>query len=261
MTTKFETRSNPATSNLDIKDPTTGQWVQAIAKLRTAGGDEVKLIPEQYQLIKDIASALSPLSQIAKTVSDSQASNQAISTQLNQLQQLLSTLSNSNTLIRNDLNSIAAAIATAIESLNQSSQATTSLASRLNSLPQSLINIEGAIANLSTILELIKTQTSRSAATSKFSAVCLLDTVDTEKSVQLPDGTKTLYFSGRKNDLGQSFSIRHALKAGEVTNIATGKYETLWAYSEFTQSDLFLNGATLYLASSSAIAVEVHAWY
>lgn len=261
MPTKFETRSNPATSNLDIKDPTTGEWVQAVAKLRTAGGDEMKLIPEQLHLIEQIKNAIAPISQIAKTVADSQAGNQAIATQLDQLQELLSSLSNSNTLIRNDLNSIAAAISTAIASLNQSSQATTALANTMNSLPQSLIDIQGAIANLKTIPDLIKTQTDKFVATSKFSTLCPLDTVNTEKTVPLPDGTKILYFSGRKNDLGQSFNIRHAMKAGEVSNISTGKYETLWAYSEFRESNLLLNSTTLYLASSSVITVEIHAWY
>lgn len=259
MATKFETRSNPATSNLDVKDPTTGEWVQAIAKLRTAGGDDVKLIPEQLQLIEQIKSALSPLSQIAKTIQQSEVNNRDITDQLEEIQVALSALGDSNTSIGNELNAIAASISTVTEALNRSAEATTSLSNRLSGVPQSLVAIESAIADLATMPELIKKQTENAVATTKFSTTVSLE-ANKEAAVPLPGGTKTLYFSVRKNELGQSFDLRHAMKAGEV-NIAAGKYETLWAYSEFRETGLLLNDAILYLAISSPSVVEVHAWY
>lgn len=259
MATRFETRSNPATSNLDIKDPTTGEWVQAIAKLRTAGGDEVKLIPEQLQIIEQIRSALSPLSQIARTVQQSEVSGRDLAAKIEEIRIALSRLGDSNTSIRNELDAIAASISTVTEALNRSAEATTSLSNRLSGVPQSLAGIESAIANLATMPELIKKQTENAVATAKFSTVVSL-VANTEIAVPLPSGTKTLYFSARKNELGQSFDLRHAMKSGEVGN-PSGRYETLWAFSEFRETGLLLNEAILYLACSSPSVVEVHTWY
>lgn len=254
VATRYETRSNPTTNNLDIKDPTTGEWVQAVAKLRTAGGEDVKFIPEQMEVIEQIRTSLSSLTQIAKTLRDSQANEQAVSAQIDKLQETLSAISSSSVLIQNELDPIAASISLLTESVRNNAEATASLSNKLGNIPQSLSAIESAIADLATIPELLKNK----PATTKFSTVVTL-TPNIEMPVSLPKGVKTLYFSARKNELGQSFDVRHSLKAGEVT-VATGKYETLWAYSEFRESDLYLTDTTLYLASSSAITVEIHAW-
>ena len=69
---------------------------------------------------------------------------------------------------------------------------------------------------------------------------------DTEYSQAIPDTTKQFTFQCRT-----AYDVRFAFETGKVAT-PTAPYATLKSGSPYSETDLFLEGETLYLASATA---------
>jgi hypothetical protein len=240
---------NTAVEDLQIRHQPTQKWSRATTLLQIEGGYGVSLIESQMQEIEVIATQVKSLATLA--------SAQEIQKALKTVDESLGKLLKQGTDSAQAASIANQAISTVIGQLTQLATTTgktsQDIATQLLSLTNTLSALRTAITDLGS--------TNNSPVTGETDVFEALISITTPQQVQpcpLPNTTKSLVFSGRKDSLGRSFDIYWSFTSG---NIAQGKYKILWAYNEFQKTGLAFKDKVLYLSCDTPIQVDVCAFY
>lgn len=253
---------------LEILQPDTNAYVQAVALIQLASGFNVALKTDQAALLTGISTNSGFLPQIL-------AHNQSISSGT---QTILNSTSGIQTILQNTTNPGLTAINTSLAGVQS---ANTSMLTQLLALNNSVTNsVIGPLASISSntlnyssqitsILNSLTNLNNLAGANSRPSTPAIttrtLNVSDQEVSYLLPTNTKLLMFKCRRNSSSAAFDLRYSFTANTVNTLASTGYRTLEAYNEYREEFGGLNG-TLYLASTAAgagnvMTIEVEVWF
>jgi hypothetical protein len=242
---------NQATEELQIKHKSTGKWSPAYTPLQIDEGFRVSLIENQMQEIRTISTKIAALA----TLTSSQDIQRSLSTAI----QSLETLVNQATSQSANVSSFYQSVTTAVSQLSQLAQAagTTNQA-----IASQLTSLSSAISSLGSTLSQSQSQTgtttTATGATDIFETLIAITTAGSVEPVLLPNTTRKLVFSGRKDGSGKSYDIYWSFSNN---NMSQGKYKILWAYNEFGESGLSFKDKTLYLSCDKPIQIDLCAYY
>jgi len=241
---------NAAIESLQLKHQATGKWSNAITPLQIDEGYGVRLIEDQMQQIEAIAEKVESLA----TVSSVQEIQKALKLIDESLGRLITQLTTQST----NAGTFYEAISLAVSQLTQ--LATVTEGTNQNIAAQ-LLALAGAVSALNSAIAGFEEASSTPASTGETEVFETLITISAARQSQpcpLPNTTRSLVFSGRKDSLDRSFDIYWSFGSG---NIAQGKYKILWAYNEFHKTGLSFKDKVLYLSCDSPIQIDVCAYY
>lgn len=245
---------NQASEVLQIKHTATGKWSPATTLLRIEEGFDMRLIEEQMDKIDAIARQIASLA----TLSSSQKIHETLEIVSRSLADILSQEIKQTTSVTNFYQAVSNAIAQLAQISEAADVTNQHIGTQLNSLSV-------AIGSLNTALSGLPTQSNDSTSTS----VSLAGETDVHEtlitianpgqiqSYPLPGTTRSLVFSGRKDNFGRSHDIYWSFVNG---NIDQGKYKILWAYNEFQKTGLSFKDKVLYLSCGTPIQIDVCAF-
>ena len=225
---------------LQVYQPQTQSWTQAVTLVQLAGGIDVALTGSQGVAIQQIAFEIQNLSDLLSAVQASNNLSGIIAANSSQISTAILSGTNSS------LGSISAHVI-AIEAHQAIiEQSLNSLIAAVNLQNQNLVQLKSTIIDqaVDTILNYI----------------IRFITSDSEYSLLLPPGTKTIRFRSRK--VSSSFvDIRYAFQPGQVTSLSTGLYSSLAGGSEYRQEGLGLTGSTIYFSATGVTGIaEIEAY-
>jgi hypothetical protein len=240
---------NSAIENLQIKHQPTQKWSNAITLLEIEGGYGIRLIDEQMEEIEAIAQNIRSLA----TLSSAQEIQRTLKLLDESLQKLIIQAVSQDTNVTAFYQAVSSAIgqltqvATALGATNQGIVTQlTALSNAVNALTSSLQSSPGTTAPTDT------------GETDIDEAVITITTANEVQPYALPNTTRSLIFSGKKDSLDRSYDIYWSFKNG---NIQQKKHKTLWAYCEFQKTGLSFNDKTLYLSCSVPIQIDLCAYF
>jgi len=243
---------------VDFRYPGTTSWVRAVAPMRVAGGQDVKLIEEQSRWLQGISEKFIQLETILIGLNSNQEVIGKIPTALKEYSDVLETVAKASQDSNNKFAELKLAFSQLEESLDRSFNTFTQTISQLSTLPETLSQLQRSLdvfAGIKQSLESLQSITN-------FHEEVIQLTANEEKGFAIPENTKSLTFRGRKyldsNNRWQSQDIRWSF----TQNGTTGRiYQTLFAWSEESRSGVSLKDKVLYLRCERNLDVEIICGY
>jgi hypothetical protein len=239
---------NTASERLQLKHKATDKWTEAFTPLQVEDGYGIRLITEQMQEIDDIAQKVASL--VTKT--DAQDIQKVLKT----VDQSLGTLVTQGTTQGTNVISLYQSMSDAIANLTQLATASgttnQTISTRLATLSDAITSLNTSLSNSSS------SPAVSTGETEVEERIIAITSPGQVQPCQLPNNTKSLVFSGRKDNLERSYDIYWSFRADNMTQ---GKYKILWAYNEFAKSGLNFKDKILYLSCTVPIQIDVCTYY
>jgi hypothetical protein len=243
---------NQTSDTLQLKHQPTGKWSEGVTLLRLEEGFDIRLVDEQMTEIESLVQAVASLA----TLSSAQEIQKGIKAVEESLGKLLTQETNQSTSITNFYQAVSNAVA-------QLTQLSTAANATNQSIASNLTALSNAIASLTTSLTQLSSDSGSSAVADTGESeiderVIVIPSAGNVQSVILPNTTRSLVFSGRKDSLGRSHDIFWSFRNDNMTQ---GKHKILWAFCEFQKTGLSFKDKVLYLSCGAPIQIDVCAYY